>query len=303
MALSRLWPDAIAELQKKYDCKVVLDPDSETRDRALRVAEVVLLRSPVVLDRSAIEAAARLRLIVRAGTGTESIDIACARERGIRIETVPLSADSVAEHTLGLILSLARRITWHHQMLQQGHWTKHDGYGQELFGKTIALVGFGRIGRSIAALTTVFRMKVLAVDRSPHAPEKVSAAAKFDTEFVSIEDAFSRADIVSAQVPLNERTRGLIGETLIRRLTRAALLVNVGRGGVVDEGALLEALQSGQLGGAALDVFATEPPGDHPLLSLPNFIATPHIGAQTKEAQKRVGDDVVKIVDAFAATL
>ncbi|NQT85899.1 hydroxyacid dehydrogenase [bacterium] len=263
-------------------------------------ADVAIIRSPVCLDRRTLAAAGRLRLILRAGMGVESIDMDFARRRGIGVALVPLSADSVAEHTFGLLLSLYRRIPWFCQTVREGRWEKHSGLGSELSGKTLGLVGFGRVGIRTAEIARAFGMGLLACDRSPHKPHKQEAAARLGVRFAPLDELFSAADAVAIQTPLNEQTRGLIGARLIGRMPPHAVIVNVGRGKVVDEQALYEALQQGRLGGAALDVFAAEPPGESPLLGLDNFIATPHVGAQTVEAQRKIGADVVRIVDAMA---
>lgn len=298
--LCSLWPDALDRLKTQFDCRAVVNPGPDEKRRLVADANVVVLRSPVVLDRATLESAPRLGLIVRAGVGLESIDTDFARERGIPVLTVPLSAESVAEHALGLMLAFSRRIPWFHERLRQGHWDKHSGYGRELFGKTLGLVGFGRIGRRLAEISRVFAMKVLAADRSPDKPAKRIAASDLGVRFVGLEELFAESDIVSVQVPLSGETRGMVDAGLIRRMKRHALIVNVGRGGVVDEGALFEALSGDRIAGAASDVFSEEPPGENPLLTLDRFVATPHVGAQTVEAQQKVGSDVVKIIRAFA---
>ena len=298
--LSNLWPDALDQLQKQFDCEVVINPPADRKMKILEEVEIVIVRSPVVLDRAALESARSLRLIVRAGAGVELIDTVFARERGMQLVTVPLSADSVAEHAFGLLLSLSRRIPWLNQRLRQGHWEKHSGFGNELRGKTLGLIGFGRIGIRLAEISAAFGMNVLAHDRSPEKPAKKRAAANGDVRFADLEEVFSESDLLSVQVPLSENSRGMVGAAQIQLMRRHALIVNVGRGEVVDEHALFEALSGNRIAGAAADVFSVEPPGKSPLLTLDNFVATPHVGAQTVEAQQKVGRDVVRIVQEYA---
>jgi D-3-phosphoglycerate dehydrogenase len=279
---------------------VAVQPGPDELRRVLAEAEAVILRSGVRLDRAALEAAPRLRLIVRAGVGLDQIDAACAEQRAIRIVMVPHSADGVAEHTIALLLAVRRKVVWLHRRLQEGRWEKQAGVGGELGGHCLGLLGFGRIGRRTAELARAFRMSVLAHDRSPEKQDKQEAALRLGVFFVSLEELFSQSDAVVIQAPLNEATRGLVDARLLGLMRPDAVLVNVGRGGIVDEEALYEALIQGRLGGAALDVFAVEPPGDNPLLRLDNFVGTPHVAAQTVEAQRSIGAAVVRAVEAFA---
>ena len=297
--LSQVWPDAIADLQARHDCYQEINPQPQRKAELLREAEVAVLRSPVKLDRKALEAAPRLRLIVRAGAGLESIDLKCAAERGIVVVAIPLSADSVAEHVFGLLLALYRKIPRLHRGLMEGRWEKHDGWGFELSGKTLGVVGFGRIGRRVTEIATAFHMPLLAYDRSPEKPVKQKCAKALSVSFVTLDELFCRSNVVSIQTPLNDHSRAMIGTELIGRMQPEAVLINVGRGGIVDEAALYAALSQGSIGGAAFDVFAEEPPVNSPLLSLDNFVGTPHVAAQTREAQRRVGEDVVRVIEAF----
>jgi D-3-phosphoglycerate dehydrogenase len=292
--LSPIWPEALARLQVRHRCLV----GAKT---ALPEADVVVMRSPVRLDRACLDAFAKLRLVIRAGMGLEGIDLACATERGIGVIAVPFSAESVAEHALGLMLALSHKIAWHDRALRAGRWEKHGGYGHDLAGKRLGLLGFGRIGIRIAELARAFGMRLSAHDRSSDRPHKQEAAQRLGVRWVGLEEVFETADILCIQVSLNDTTRDLVGRRLLRLMKPDATLINVGRGNVVDEQALYECLAEGRLGGAALDVFAAEPPGENPLLRLDNFIGTPHVAAQTADAQRQIGDAVVDIVEAFAA--
>jgi phosphoglycerate dehydrogenase-like enzyme len=299
--LSPIWPGAVEELKSRHRCTVAAGGGPEEVRRLLADAEAAVVRSNVRLDRAALEAAPRLRLVLRAGAGLDGIDLDCARERGVRVQPLASSVDAVAEHAFALLLALARKVAWLHRRLCEGSWEKQAGVGQELGGKTLGVLGFGRNGRRTAEMARAFRMNVLAHDRSPQRPEKQQAAAALGVRFVGPGELFESSDAVVVAAPLNEQTRGLVGADLLGRMRPGALLVNVGRGGVVDEAALYDALKSGRLSGAALDVFATEPVGDSPLLRLDNFLGTPHVGGQTADAQRRIGEAVVRAVDDFAA--
>jgi D-3-phosphoglycerate dehydrogenase len=189
----------------------------------------------------------------------------------------------------------------HDRALREGRWEKHGNYGLDLFGRQLGLLGFGRIGQRTAELGKAIGMTVIGSDRSPEKPAKQEAAARLGVRFVSLAELFASTDVVVMQTPLDETTRGLVDGRLLATMKRSAVLINVGRGGTVDETALYESLRDGRLAGAALDVFAREPPGASPLLTLPNFVGTPHVAAQTEDAQARVGTSVVRIIDAFAA--
>lgn len=299
--LSAIWPAAVEALQARHACRVAISTAPGELPGVLREAEVVVLRSGVRLDRATLESAPQLRLIVRAGMGLDSIDRDCAMERGVRVVCVPLSAESVAEHTLGLMLALGHQIARHDAALRAGRWEKHTGHGRDLFGCHLGLLGFGRIGQRTAELGRAFGMSVSACDRSPDKPAKQAAAARLGVLFVSLAELFAGADVLAIQTPLDDTTRGLVDAERLATMKCDAMLINVGRGGVVDEDALYMALRDGQLWGAALDVFAREPPGQHAILTLPNFIGTPHVGAQTRNAQQQVGEAVVRLVDAFSA--
>ncbi|MCS7468883.1 hydroxyacid dehydrogenase [Stieleria sp. ICT_E10.1] len=307
LILSSIWPETTERLQREFDCLVSINPADGEKHRLLADAEVVIVRSPVRLDRAALESARNLKLIIRAGAGLDAIDVPLAKSRGVVVIAVPLSADSVAEHSIGLLLSVCRRIPQLNHALRQGRWEKHSGLGIQLSGKTLGLVGFGRIGIRTAELAKAFRMNLLAHDRSPEKSHKRAAAERLAVRFLPLDDLFAGSDFILIQTPLDETTRGLVDGHRLALMKATAVLVNVGRGGVVDERSLYDALRGGRLAGAAMDVFQSEPLsvsgqlGNHPLLSLDNFVATPHVAAQTIDAQRCVGEDVAKIVHAFSS--
>ena len=259
---------------------------------ALRGVHAVLVRGATKLTGEVLRAAPSLQLVVRAGTGLDNVDVAVAREQKIQVRNTPgANAVSVAELVFGLLLVLDRKLADAQADLRGGAWEKTKYQGRELAGQTLGLVGFGRIGREVAQRARAFTMRVSWTD-----PLIPSSPAGFEwTRRVPFDVLLRDADILSLHVPLNDETRGLMTAAQIARMKPGAVLVNCARGGLVDENGLHDALVAGKLRGAALDVFAKEPPGDHPLLALPNVVATPHLGASTREAQERAGIEAAEI--------
>lgn len=298
--LSPICPESLAQLGIAHEVDLTLTASpAELADLVSRV-DVVVVRSGINLDQPLLERTRRLRLIIRAGIGLDNIDLESARQRGIRVISIPLSVDSVAEHIFGLAIAVSRRLIQQHQAMANGRWEKHGVHLQSLFGRRLGLIGFGRIGQRAAELGRAFRMEVLAYDRSPEKAEKQAAAKAMEVRFVDLPTLLAEADVVTLQTPLNEASRNMLNATSLAVMKREAILINVGRGGLVDEKALFAALNDGQIAGAALDVFDPEPPRNNPLFTLPNFLGTPHVAAQSVQAQSQVGEAVIKIVNAFA---
>ena len=248
--------------------------------------DAIIVKSRVKVGREIIERGVKLKVIGRAGVGLDNIDVEAAKERGLIVLNTPEApADSTAELTIGLILSLARMIPLADRSMKEGMWLKRRLKGWQLKGKTIGIIGLGNIGLRVARLAKAFGMKILINKRTPPDPKILE---DLGAEFVSLEELLRRSDIVSLHVPLTEETKGMIGAHEISIMKDGAFIVNTSRGAVIDEEALFEALKSGKLGGAALDVYSEEPPKDLRLIKLPNVVCTPHIGAQTREAQKEV---------------
>ena len=281
--------DGLAEpglARLRQESEVILD------DRAsLGRVDAWIVRGRSQVDAAALRSAApRLRVVGRAGVGVDNIDVGAARELGISIVTAPeASTTSVAELTIGLMLALARDISAADAALRRGEWPKASLIGEELEGKTLGLVGFGRIGRAVAARAKAFGMVLAAFD--PFLDDDAIRAAGASP--VTLETLLAVSDYVSLHLPLTTETRGLLGRTAIGRMKSGARLVCAARGGLIDEAALRQALDDGRLAGAALDVFAQEPPSDLALLRHPRVVATPHLGAQTVEAQARVALEIV----------
>ncbi|MDQ6885846.1 MAG: phosphoglycerate dehydrogenase [Gemmatimonadota bacterium] len=268
----------------------------EALARAIEGAHAVLVRSATRITRESLAYADKLSVIGRAGVGVDTIDVDAATEHGIAVLTAPAgNTISAAELAFALILSVARRVPAADQSMRAGAWDRKSFTGSELYGKTLGLVGAGRIGSEVARRARAFGMTVMAYD--PYlTPERAGA---LEIELAPLDAVLRAADFLSVHVPLTEATTGLIGEEQLAHMRPGAILVNAARGGVVDEVALVQSLRAGHLRGAALDVFAEEPlPKDHPLRSLPNVVLTPHLGASTEEAQRNVAVEIAEAVRA-----
>jgi len=258
----------------------------------------LLVRSRSKVSADIIEAGKRLKIIGRAGIGVDNIDVAAASRRGIIVENAPSgNAVTTAEHALCLLMSLARHIPQATASMKAGKWEKNKFSGTEIMGKTLGVVGLGNIGRIAADRARGLELKVLAYD--PFIGRE--AAARLGVELVDMDELMARADFITVHTPLTNETRGMIGAAALARSKRGLLVVNAARGGVVDEDALLAALESGQVAGAALDVFVEEPPAaGSALVAHPRVICTPHLGASTDEAQEKVAIEVAEQIAAFA---
>ncbi|HUF39872.1 MAG TPA: hydroxyacid dehydrogenase [Anaerolineales bacterium] len=276
----------LAEAAEVKDCTGI---SAEDLPAALAAADAVIVRSRTKMTASVLEAASRLKVIGRAGIGVDSIDIDSARTCKIVVVNTPVATTTaVAEHALALILALARRITAADASMKQGKWLKNDLMGVELAGRTLGIIGVGKIGLAVARRASPFHLEIIGYDPYMQ-PEALRAA---NVEPVELNALYARADILSLHVPLTPETQGMLDDDAFKKVKPGVLVVSTSRGEVIDEAALLEALQSGRVAGAALDVFSKEPPGLTPLVAHPNVIATPHIAAQTGEAQERAAVDI-----------
>lgn len=267
---------------------------------ALRGTHGLLVRGATKVTADVLEGATDLRVVVRAGTGLDNVDVAAARARGVVVRNTPnANSVSVAEMVFALALALERHVAAASGDLRHGTWEKTKYMGRELAGRTLGVLGFGRIGREVALRARAFEMQVIAHDPLLDAwPEGFAWVRRVDRDTL-----LSGADVLSLHVPLTPGTKGSFGADSFARMRPDAILVNASRGGVVDERALEDALRRGALRGAALDVFEQEPPGALPLLELPNVLATPHLGASTAEAQRRAGTDAAEILLGELASL
>lgn len=265
--------------------------------KAIADAEAVIVRSSTQLTADVLQAGKKLKLVGRAGVGVDNIDVPAASRQGVLVVNVPGgNTISAAEHTMALLLALSRNLPTANESLQSGHWNRSQFTGTELQGKTLGLVGMGRIGREVAKRVQAFGMRVIAFD--PFASEEFAKAA--GVELLEMEPLFRQSDYLSFHVPLNEKTHHLLNAKTLRWLKPEARVINCARGGVIDEEALADALKSRRLKGAALDVFEQEPPPkNHPLFKLPNVVVTPHLGAATEEAQVKVAQELAETIRDF----
>jgi D-3-phosphoglycerate dehydrogenase / 2-oxoglutarate reductase len=269
-------------------------PDELKRD--LANADALIVRSATTVDASVIAAAPKLRVIARAGTGVDNVDVEAASARGILVMNAPgANSVSVAEHALALMLALARSVPTADAAMKRGVWDKKRLTGIELRGKTLGIVGLGRVGQEVATRARSFGMEIVAHD--PFISEQVAAA--LGVELLDLDVLCGRADYLTLHLPATPETRHLFGRERLARSRRGIRIVNTARGELIDEAALAEAIASGQVAGAGLDVFEREPPPDDRLTALTQVVATPHIAASTHEAQEQVGLETVTAVRDF----
>lgn len=262
------------------------DPTAIAETVARLAAGAIIVRMGKVTD-GVLDASPRLKAVVKHGVGYDTIDVAAASARHIAVViTAGASAQSVAEHALALMFSVARSTAWLDRRMREGHWDKLTYRGFELSGATLGVVGMGSIGRTLIELVRSLRMTVLGYD--PYLP--AGTAPEGVTMVDDLNDLLAASNIVSLHAPLTDENRNMIAAAQLDLMKPNAILINTGRGGLVDTVALVEALRSGKIAGAGLDTFPTEPPvADNPLFALPNAVVTPHVGASTHEAVDRVG--------------
>lgn len=288
-------PSALAVFQEQSDWTVV-SPEKDALSAELAAADALLVRSAVFVDVAMMDKAPKLRVIGRAGVGVDNIDLDAATKRGIAVMNTPGgNAVAVAEHTLALMLALARHVSRADATMHSGKWEKKSLQGSELRGKTLGIVGLGRIGIEVAKRAVPFGMKIVAHD--PYVA--MSLAQQLQITLVPMDELFAKSDYITLHVGLTPQTQGLINADSLARMKKGARLVNCARGELLDDAAVVAALQSGQLGGAALDVFRDEPLKDSPYHSAPNVILTPHIAGSTNEAQDAVGVQIAMQVREY----
>jgi D-3-phosphoglycerate dehydrogenase len=254
----------------------------------------LVIRSATKVTREVIEAARNLRVIGRAGVGVDNVDLDTATRHGVVVMNSPSgNAVTTAEHTIAMLMALARHIPAADRALRSGHWRRAEFTGVEVCNKVLGIIGLGNIGRIVADRARGLKMRVIGTD--PIVTQE--AANRLSLELVTLDDLLRRADFITVHTPLSPQTKGLIGPAAFARMKTGVRLINCARGGIVDEQALAEALHTGKVAGAALDVFVQEPlPADHPLLAAPNLVVTPHLGAATDEAQTQVAVDIAQQV-------
>jgi D-3-phosphoglycerate dehydrogenase len=276
------------------DARTGRSPEQLAAD--LADADAIVVRSATKVTGTLIATAPKLRVIARAGTGVDNVDVPAATARGIVVMNAPgANSISVAELAMAQILALARHLPAADAAMKQGKWEKKKFLGEEIRDKTLGLAGLGRIGQEVARRASAFGMRIIAHD--PFISEVV--AATLGVELVSLDDLFARADYLSLHMPSTPNTKGLVNAERLARSRKGIRIVNTARGDLIDESALADAIESGQVGGAALDVFQKEPTVDHRLQMLPQVVASPHIAASTREGQELVGVETVSALRDF----
>ena len=289
----KLAQSTVAALGDQVEVRWVDGPDREKLLAAVAEADALLVRSATTVDAEVLAAAPKLKIVARAGVGLDNVDVDAATERGVLVVNAPTSnIHSAAEHALALLLGAAREIPAADASLRERTWKRSSFSGTEIFGKTVGVVGLGRIGQLVAQRLAAFGAHLIAYD--PYVSP--ARAAQLGIELLSLDELLSRADFISVHLPKTPETAGLIDKEALAKTKPGVIIVNAARGGLVDEAALAEAVRSGHVRGAGLDVFAKEPCTDSPLFELPQVVVTPHLGASTAEAQDRAGTDVAASV-------
>ena len=285
-------PDAFEELKSISGLDVTLKTGMDEEELVSTIPEfhAAVVRGATKITKPVIEAGTNLELLVRAGIGLDNIDVTEAEKKGIQVSNTPSATTiSVAEHTFGLMLATVRNQGKANISMKEHKWEKKKFTGTELYGKTLGIIGSGRIGLAVAERAIAFGMKVVVFDI-------VDVKTPLDILQVEIDELLAQSDVISLHLPFTASTKHMISDEAFGKMKDGAIIINASRGGVVDEEALLRALESGKVRAAAIDVFEKEPPDDFALVDHPNVIAMPHIGAAASEGQKRAGFEVVRIL-------
>jgi D-3-phosphoglycerate dehydrogenase len=289
----KLAESTVAALGDQVEVRWVDGPDRPKLLAAVTDADALLVRSATTVDAEVLAAAPKLKIVARAGVGLDNVDVDAATARGVLVVNAPTSnIHSAAEHALALLLSAARQIPAADATLREHTWKRSKFSGTEIFGKTVGVVGLGRIGQLVAQRLAAFGAHITAYD--PYVSQ--ARAAQLGIELLPLDDLLARADFISVHLPKTKETAGLLGKENLAKTKPGVIIVNAARGGLIDEQALADAIASGHVRAAGLDVFATEPCTDSPLFELPQVVVTPHLGASTEEAQDRAGTDVAASV-------
>ena len=289
----KLAESTVEALGDQVEVRWVDGPDRPKLLAAVPEADALLVRSATTVDAEVLDAAPKLKIVARAGVGLDNVDVKTATERGVLVVNAPTSnIHSAAEHALALLLSAARQIPAADASLREHAWKRSSFSGTELFGKTVGVVGLGRIGQLVAQRLAAFEAHIVAYD--PYV--SAARAAQLGIELLSLDDLLGRADFISVHLPKTPETAGLIDKAALAKTKPGVIIVNAARGGLIDEAALAEAITSGHVRAAGLDVYSKEPCTDSPLFDLSEVVVTPHLGASTEEAQDRAGTDVAASV-------
>ncbi|HEV7647916.1 MAG TPA: phosphoglycerate dehydrogenase [Actinophytocola sp.] len=289
----KLAPSVIDVLGDEVEVRHIDGTDRPALLSAVADADALLVRSATKVDAEVFAATTKLKVVARAGVGLDNVEVPAATARGVLVVNAPTSnIVSAAEHAVALLLSLARRIPAADASLRGGEWKRSSFSGVEIAGKTVGVVGLGKIGQLFAQRLAAFGTELIAYD--PYVSP--ARAAQLGIELVDLDELLARADVISIHLPKTPETKGLIGADQLAKAKPGVLIVNAARGGLIDEKALADAVRDGQVGGAGVDVFVEEPTTSSPLFGLPNVVVTPHLGASTAEAQDRAGTDVARSV-------
>ncbi|SPM37916.1 phosphoglycerate dehydrogenase, partial [Mycobacterium numidiamassiliense] len=289
----KLAESTVAALGDQVEVRWVDGPDREKLLAAVPDADALLVRSATTVDAEVLAAAPKLKIVARAGVGLDNVDVDAATERGVLVVNAPTSnIHSAAEHALALLLAASRQIPAADATLREHTWKRSKFSGTEIFGKTVGIVGLGRIGQLVASRIEAFGTHVVAYD--PYVSP--ARAAQLGIELLPLDELLARADFISVHLPKTPETAGLIDKEALAKTKPGVIIVNAARGGLVNEAALADAISSGHVRAAGLDVYSTEPCTDSPLFELPQVVVTPHLGASTEEAQDRAGTDVAESV-------
>ncbi|WP_418287496.1 phosphoglycerate dehydrogenase [Lentzea guizhouensis] len=287
----KLAPSVLDALGDGVEVRHVDGTDRAALLEAVADADALLVRSATQVNAEVFAATRKLKVVARAGVGLDNVEVPAATANGVMVVNAPTSnIVSAAEHAVALLLSVARQIPAAHETLQNHEWKRSKFNGVEINGKTVGVVGLGKIGQLFAQRIAAFGVELIAYD--PYV--SAARAAQLGIELVSLEELLERADAISIHLPKTPETKGLIGAEQLAKAKRGVIIVNAARGGLIDEEALAEAVKEGQVGGAGIDVFSTEPTTESPLFGVPGIVVTPHLGASTAEAQDRAGTDVAK---------
>src|SRR3954453_6959963 len=293
LVAEELAPSALAVLADDFEVRQVDGADRGALLPALADVDAVIVRSATMIDAEALAAASRLKVVARAGVGLDNVDVAAATARGVLVVNAPTSnIVSAAEHAVALLMAVARRVPQASASLRAGEWKRSKFTGVEITDKTVGVVGLGRIGVLFAQRMSAFGTRLLAYD--PYVP--AARAAQIGVRLVPLDELLRESDFISIHLPRTPETVGLIGERELAVCKPCVIIINAARGGLLDEHALAQALKEGRIGGAGLDVYATEPCTDSPLFAFDNVVATPHLGASTAEAQDKAGTAVARSV-------
>jgi len=301
LIVSSIYPDAIEKLRKEHDVVCAFNAKDEALKALIHDREVLIFRSGVSITADIMASAPNLQLLVRAGSGTDNLDLDYMNQRGILLVRIPEpGAKAVAEMSFAFMLALARNLLEADRATRQGRWAKTEfSNGHSLIGKTLGIVGAGNIGARVGHMGVVWGMNVIGCveHQTPKAAANLKEKGIRMTDFAEV---VATSDFVSLHVPLKDTTRNMFSAAVIAGMKPGAFLINLARGGVVDEQALYKALVEGRLSGAALDVHKEEGDGKiSPLAELPNVLLTPHIGAGTRDSQREIGERIVEIVTDF----